>query len=108
MPGEQPRRELHTHYIIHHQLYIDMAQTQLIEEALSPHMLSQLVQVLSKLASGNVDNNQRAATEEELNHTWLMQQPGLLLSGLANIARSHPDPTVSKTCRAIELTMMWH
>ncbi|TPX30988.1 hypothetical protein SmJEL517_g05575 [Synchytrium microbalum] len=70
-----------------------MANIHMIEQALSPEILSQLVQVLNKLVA-EVDNKQRAATEDELNNNWLHAQPGLLLSGLANILRSHPDPTM--------------
>ncbi|TPX44882.1 hypothetical protein SeLEV6574_g04238 [Synchytrium endobioticum] len=76
-----------------------MAQTQFMEQATSPQLLSQLVSLLSKLVGLDLgpsilDNSQRAASEDELNSVWLAQQPALLLSSLANIIHSHPDSTL--------------
>ena len=56
---------------------------------LPPEVHSALAQLLQGLQSG--DNNVRGQAEEQLNRDWIQQRPDLLLMGLAEQMKQHPD-----------------
>jgi hypothetical protein len=48
-----------------------------------------LAQLLQKLSSQ--DNTLRQQAEEELDKHWVLNQPGALLTSLADLTANHPD-----------------
>lgn len=55
-------------------------------------MVEMLGQLLGQLVSS--DNAVRKQAEEQLDKHWLVQQPGVLLVGLATLINHHPDAYV--------------
>ncbi|KAI8975382.1 armadillo-type protein [Mycotypha africana] len=71
-----------------------MAQT-----PVPPEVLQQLTPVLTSLLS--VDNNERGAAEAHLNEHWIVQQPDLLLLGLASFVAHNTDVQLRSYCSVL-------